>query len=86
MRSLFLLFAFLSTLLQAQEFLDPAVAFKPSVRALDGQTIEVSFDIAKGYYLYRDKIVFKLKEGSASSIATVAAIRSADDRRTALRS
>ncbi len=58
MRTLFLLFAFLSSLLHAQEFLDPAVAFKPSVRVLDGQTIEVSFDIAKGYYLYRDKFRF----------------------------
>ena len=40
----------------AEEFLDPAVAFKPSVKALDGQTIEVHYEIAKGYYLYRDKL------------------------------
>ena len=38
----------------AQEFLDPAVAFKPTARALDGQTIEVRYEIAKRYYLYRD--------------------------------
>ena len=43
---------------QAQEFLDPAVAFKPSARALDDRTLEVQFDIAKGYYLYRDKFRF----------------------------
>lgn len=42
----------------AQEFLDPAVAFKPTARAVDGQTIEVSYAIAKGYYLYRDKFRF----------------------------
>jgi thiol:disulfide interchange protein DsbD len=42
----------------AEEFLDPAVAFKPTARALDGQTIEVRFEIAKGYYLYRDKFRF----------------------------
>ncbi|HSG21430.1 MAG TPA: protein-disulfide reductase DsbD [Azonexus sp.] len=54
MRALFLLFSFLISLAHAQEFLDPAVAFKPSVKALDGQTIEVSYEIAKGYYLYRN--------------------------------
>ena len=56
MRTLFLLLAFLASLVHAEEFLDPAVAFKPSARAIDGQTIEISYDIAKGYYLYRDKI------------------------------
>lgn len=55
MRTLFLLFAFLSTLVHAQEFLDPAVAFKPSARALDGSTVEIRYEIAKGYYLYKDK-------------------------------
>ncbi|TLD45349.1 MAG: Thiol:disulfide interchange protein DsbD [Accumulibacter sp.] len=53
-----LLLLLLATLTQAEEFLDPAVAFKPSVRALDGQTLEVRFSIAKGYYLYRDKFRF----------------------------
>ncbi|MBL8395739.1 MAG: protein-disulfide reductase DsbD [Candidatus Accumulibacter sp.] len=48
----------LSALAQAEEFLDPAVAFKPSARAIDGRTIEVHFAIAKGYYLYRDKFRF----------------------------
>lgn len=42
----------------AEEFLDPAVAFKPSARALDGQTIEVRFEIATDYYLHRDKFRF----------------------------
>lgn len=42
----------------AADFLPPALAFKPSVRALDGQTIEVRFEIARGYYLYRDKFRF----------------------------
>lgn len=28
------------------------------MRALDAQTVEVSFEIAKGYYLYRDKFRF----------------------------
>ena len=55
---LLLLLTLLAWPVQAQEFLDPAVAFKPSARAVDGQTIEVRFEIAKGYYLYRDKFRF----------------------------
>ncbi len=55
MRTLFLLFAFLASFAHAQEFLDPAVAFKPSARALDGETVEIRFEIAKDYYLYGDK-------------------------------
>ena len=48
----------------AQEFLDPALAFKPSARALDGKTNEVRFEIAKGYYLYRDKFRFAAEPAS----------------------
>jgi thiol:disulfide interchange protein len=40
------------------------IAFKPTARALDGQTIEVRFEIAKGYYLYRDKFRFAAEPGS----------------------
>ncbi|WP_374690518.1 protein-disulfide reductase DsbD [Accumulibacter sp.] len=58
LRCLLPLLLLLATLTQAEEFLDPAVAFKPSVRALDGQTLEVRFSIAKEYYLYRDKFRF----------------------------
>ena len=54
MRLFLFLFSFFFSLAHAQEFLDPAVAFKPSVKALDGQTIELSYEIAKGYYLYRN--------------------------------
>src|SRR5512140_1030794 len=42
----------------AQELLPPEVAFKFSARALDADTLEVSYQIAKGYYLYRDKFKF----------------------------
>jgi len=38
------------------DFLPPDEAFKPHVDALDGNTVEVSFQIAPGYYLYKDKI------------------------------
>jgi thiol:disulfide interchange protein DsbD len=53
----------------AEEFLDPAIAFKPTARALDGQTIEVRFEIAKGYYLYRDKFRFTI-ESEAAKLGT----------------
>ena len=65
-RTFFFLFSFLFSLAQAQEFLDPAVAFKPTARALDAQTIEVSFEIAKGYYLYRDKFRFAVDGNEAT--------------------
>ncbi|QLH49681.1 MAG: protein-disulfide reductase DsbD [Candidatus Accumulibacter cognatus] len=66
----FLVLAFLlSTLAAADEFLDPAVAFQPSARAIDGQNIEVRFEIAKDYYLYRDKFRF-IAEPSAVQLGT----------------
>ena len=58
------LFALLSALAHAEEFLDPAVAFQPTARALDGQTIELRFAIAKDYYLYRDKFRFAVEPSS----------------------
>jgi thiol:disulfide interchange protein DsbD len=45
------------------------VAFKPSARALDGQTIEVTYEIAKGYYLYRDKFKFGV-DGEVTTLGT----------------
>jgi thiol:disulfide interchange protein DsbD len=55
---LFLFLLLLCSGAQATDLLHPSQAFKPSARALDGQTIEVRFEIAKGYYLYRDKFRF----------------------------
>jgi len=63
-RWLLSLFLLLAAVAHGEEFLDPAVAFKPSARALDGQTIEVRFEIAKGYYLYRDKFRFAVEPAS----------------------
>jgi len=52
-------------------FLEPDQAFKLAVGAIDGQTLKASFTIAPGHYLYRDRISFKLKPGSAGSVASV---------------
>jgi thiol:disulfide interchange protein DsbD len=40
----------------AEDFLDPEVAFKLSVQALDVRHIAMRFDIAPGYYLYRERL------------------------------
>ena len=59
LRLLLTLLFCLTATAHAEEFLDPLVAFKPTAKALDGQTAEVRFTIAKGYYLYREKFRFK---------------------------
>lgn len=63
-RRLLLCFFLLCSLANAEDLLPPSVAFKPTARALDGQTIEVRFEIAKGYYLYRDKFRFSAEPAS----------------------
>ena len=40
------------------DLLEPEQAFKLSARALDAGTIEVRYQIANGYYLYREKFKF----------------------------
>jgi thiol:disulfide interchange protein DsbD len=42
----------------ADDFLEPEKAFSFSARPLDANTIEVTFDIAPGYYLYREQFRF----------------------------
>src|SRR5450432_2787290 len=44
--------------LAADDFLEPEKAFQFSARPLDAKTIEVTFDIAPGYYLYREQFRF----------------------------
>jgi len=45
----------------AQDLLDPAVAFKFSARPLDARTLEVRYQIADGYYMYRNKFKFAVE-------------------------
>lgn len=47
-----------------RELLDAARAF-PMTARYDGRTILVRFDVADGYYLYRDKLRFSAEPGSA---------------------
>jgi len=41
------------------DFLDPETAFKFSARMLDPKTAEVTFKIADGYYMYRERLAVK---------------------------
>ncbi|WP_370659613.1 protein-disulfide reductase DsbD [Massilia timonae] len=41
------------------DFLPPEQAFRFSARMLDGRTAEVRFDIAPGYYMYRERFAFE---------------------------
>ena len=45
----------------ADELLEVDKAFRLSARALDAGTLEVRYDIANGYYMYRDKFRFALE-------------------------
>ena len=46
------------TAVSADEFLDPELAFKLEARALDGQTVELTYTVAPGYYLYHEQFKF----------------------------
>jgi thiol:disulfide interchange protein DsbD len=70
-RCLFLSLLLLCSVANAEELLHPSIAFKPTARALDGRTIEVRFEIANGYYLYRDKFRFAV-EPAAVQLGTPA--------------
>ena len=52
----------------ADEFLDPDVAFVLSAAAAGPGAIEARWDIAEGYYLYRDKFRFRPLDGSGASL------------------
>jgi len=45
-------------------YLKPDEAFKLSISNKDERTLLADFEIAQGYYLYRERISFKLKEGA----------------------
>jgi thiol:disulfide interchange protein DsbD len=42
----------------AEEFLDPEAAFQLAARAADDKTVELSFSVEPGYYLYREPFKF----------------------------
>lgn len=46
-----------------QELLDPEKAFRIAARALDARNVEVTFQIAEGYYMYRERFSFATEAG-----------------------
>ncbi len=53
------------------DLLDPEVAFAASARAISQNAVILRFDIADGYYLYRDKIGVRIAEGEGVSLGPV---------------
>ena len=47
----------------SQELLEPDKAFRISARALDARNVEVTFQIAEGYYMYRERFSFATESG-----------------------
>ena len=48
----------------ADNLLEPEKAFRFSARALDASLVEVSFAIANGYYMYRERFQFSASDGA----------------------
>ncbi|BBP04225.1 thiol:disulfide interchange protein DsbD [Sulfuriferula plumbiphila] len=57
---LFMLFPIYAQAIAEGDLLEPQQAFKFSARVLDADTIEVRYQIAEGYHLYRDKLKFEV--------------------------
>ncbi|MTV51608.1 protein-disulfide reductase DsbD [Massilia buxea] len=53
-----------------EEFLDPNVAFQLSARMADAKTVEVTWKIAEGYYMYRERFAFRA-EGATLGTAVI---------------
>jgi len=53
-------FSYISAKAQQQEFLDPEKAFVLQAKMIDSGTIRLRYNIANGYYMYREQFAFKL--------------------------
>ena len=56
---LFITLLWLPPVMAEDQFLPPEQAFRFSAQMIDASTIEVRFDIAQDYYLYRERFAFK---------------------------
>jgi thioredoxin:protein disulfide reductase len=54
-----------------EEFLHPDEAFKLDIVAKNSSTLEAIFTIAPGYYLYKERIKFDIKDAKQGSIQSV---------------
>ncbi|MBC8007323.1 MAG: protein-disulfide reductase DsbD [Prolixibacteraceae bacterium] len=67
-RAIALLLAFLPAIvfapaLAAEELLEPDLAFRFSAKMVDPGTVQVRYQIANGYYMYRERFSFAAAEG-----------------------
>ncbi|MGM0813286.1 protein-disulfide reductase DsbD [Thioalkalivibrio sp.] len=58
-------------LLDEEELLEPEIAFAASARAISQNAVVLRFDIAEGYYLYRDKLGVRIAEGDGIELGPV---------------
>lgn len=63
----------------ADDFLPPEQAFRFAAFMLDGQTAEVRFDIAPGYYMYRERFAFQSRDVGLGEPAFPAGTRHYDE-------
>jgi thioredoxin:protein disulfide reductase len=61
----------LNPALAEDSFLEPAQAFKPSAGITEGRTAQLSFAIAPGYYLYRERTEISGLEGTRLDASSV---------------
>ncbi len=52
-----------------EDFLEPDAAFNFNANLLDAQTVRLSWQIAQGYYIYRDKIIITNKSDAIQTLA-----------------
>lgn len=76
---LLLISLFVLPLLHAQEPLEPEQAFRFSAQAVDAQTLEVRWEIAPGYYMYRDKFKFSVEPGTLGKVELPAGLVKEDE-------
>ena len=50
----------------AADLLDPSVAFRTTARLVQPGLIEIRYDTAPGYYLYRDRLEFRIQPATAT--------------------
>ena len=67
--ALCLLFPLLAHAVEEGELLEPEKAFAFSAKVLDASTLEVTYKVAPGYYLYRDKFKFDIEPKDATLAA-----------------
>ena len=56
---------------EQEEFLPADKAFAFSAEVIDGNTILASWEIADGYYLYRDKFKFSVEDGAGVTLGRI---------------